>query len=217
MISEGWQHLLSFSIRFNDHFTNHPITDELPVRLDHSFINPVVSSAGGYRQDDGTYRFINLEAGDHHVRWLPPFEDSFRGWVSWENDPLIHVPVLNPNELIVHDLWPDSNASVAPGTTAVRGQLIGSNRSGLRVSLSHASFTLTRFTRSDENGEFLFPLYDPLETNVDGLIELDIEVAEGTRTVVSGEFVPAVSGLPFAGSVFAIVPGRSSRIKYQIS
>ena len=198
MISEGWQHLLSFSIRFNDHFTNQPVTEELPVRLDHTFIHPVISSAGGYRQVDGTYRFINLVAGVHHVRWRPPLEDSFRGWVSWDDDPLIQVPMLHPDELIVYDLWPESNVSIASGTTAVRGQLIGSNRSGLRIHISHVSFPSTRFALSDENGEFLFPLYEPLSTNVDGLIELDIEVADGTRTVDSGEFIPADSGTPFA-------------------
>jgi hypothetical protein len=217
MISEGWQHSLSFTIRFNNHFTSEPVGDELPVRLDHTFTRPVVAPEGGYRQADGSYRFINLEAGMHRVRWLPPLEESYRSWVSWEDDPQIQVPNPDPAELITRDLWPEATAAIAPGTTAIRGRLIGTNNASLRIRISHSSFPSTRFTFSDDVGEFLFPLYEPLQTNAAGRLELNIEIADGARSVTGGEFVPAGSAASFVGASFEIVPGRSSRVLFRIS
>jgi len=217
MISEGWQHTLSFAIRFNNHFTGEPVRDELPVRLDHTFTRPASSPEGSYRQVDGTYRFINLALGMHRVRWLPPLEESLLGWVSWEDDPLVQVPVVDPAVLITRDLWPEATAVVAPGMTAIRGRLVGANNDDLRVRISNPTFPSTRFTRSDDVGDFLFLLPEPLETNATGRLELDIEVADGARTVNGSEFVPASSGAASIGASFSVVPGRSFRVLFRIT
>jgi len=217
MISEGWQHRLSFSIRFNNHFTGEPVVDALPVRLDHSFTRPVLSPQGSYRQADGTYRFIDLAAGTHRVRWLPPLEESFRSWVSWEGDPLVQVPVADPGALISRELWPHAAAPVAPGVSAVRGRLVGADNSDLRIRISHPAIPSTRFTRSDDAGDFLFLLPEPLETNAVGRLALDIEIDDGARTINGGNFFPADSGAAFVGAVFSIVPGRCSRVLFRIT
>ena len=217
MISEGWQHALSCAIRFDNHFTGEPVDAELPVRLDESFTRPVAAPNGRHRQADGSYRFIDLDAGSHRVRWLPALERTFRGWVSWEADLQVLLPVSDPAELITRDLWPAATAAVAPGVTAIRGRLTGANTAGWRVRIANATFPSTHFTRSDEVGDFLYLLPGPIETNTAGRIELDIEVADGARAVVGGEFVPDGSGTPFGGGSFAVVPGRTSRVLFRIT
>ena len=223
MIREPWRHTLSFAVRFNNHFTGEPVTDELPVRLGDSFIRPVLAPSRGYRQADGSYRFIDLTSGTHRVRWLPALASSFQGWISWHADPVVQVPTADPTQLIVHDLWPAATAAVPPGVTAVRGRLLGNNVDGLRVRIANPTFASTRFTRTDANGDFLFLLPAPMETNNSGRLELDIEVADGARTVNGGEFVPPSSGAAFPAAVgdpperFAVAPGRSSRVLLRIS
>lgn len=223
MIRESWGHTLSFAIRFNNHFTGRPVADELPVRLDTTFIRPVLAPRSGHRQDDGTYRFIDVASGTHRVRWLPPFSDSYRGWVSWEADPMVQVPLSNPAELIVRDLWPAANADVPPGVTAVRGRLVGDNVSDLRVRITNPTFPTPSFTYSNTAGDFLFLLPEPVATDSNGRIELDIEVANGTRVVDGGEFMPAASGAVFPAAAgdppdrFTVAPGRSSRVLFRIT
>lgn len=217
MVSGGWRHFLSFAVRFNNHFTGAPVESELPVRLDSTFIRPVKSADGRYRHDDGTYRFINLDAGIHRVRWLPALVDDFDGWVSWGSDPLVHLPLADPADLIQRDLWPLASAKVTAGTTAVRGRLIGSNNADQRVSIAHPAIASTRFTFSDDIGDFLFLLPESLATNNLGELSLSIEVESGARTVDGGYFVPGTSGTAFVGSQFLVLPGKTSRVDFEIS
>jgi hypothetical protein len=219
MISEGWVHRLAFSIRFDNHFTGRSISEALPVRLDDSFIQPVLSPMGSHRQSDGSYRFINLETGVYQVRWLPALQSSYLSWVSWQKDPQITLPVVDPMVLIRQDLWPTASASVAPGLTAVRGRLTGAGVDDLivRIGIPGSINVSTRFTRSDVNGDFLYLLPDALAPNATGSLLLEIEVNNGAATVNGGEFVPASSGPVFAADQFLVMPGKCSRVIFQIS
>lgn len=217
MISEGWQHLLSFAVRFNNHFTGEPIGDELPLRLDRTFLWPVATAGGGYRHADGTYRFINVAGGQHRVRWLLPFEDDHKGWVSWEDDLVVSLPLTDPEDLMNRDLWPHASAVVPPGNTAVRGRLVGANIADLRVQIRHPAIASTRFTRTDENGNFLFLLPQPLATNNTGRLPLRLRVDNGARAVDGGEFIPQASGAAFVGSQFLVLPGKTSRVVIEIT
>ena len=219
MISEGWVHRLAFSIRFDNHFTSKSISEALPVRLDELFIKPVLSPVGSHRQSDGSYRFINLDTGVYQVRWLPALQSSYLGWVSWQEDPQITLPVADPMVLIRQDLWPTANASVAPGLTAVRGRLTGNSVDDLivRIGIPGSINANTRFTRSDVNGDFLYLLPDALAPNATGSLLLEIEVDDGAATVNGGEFVPATSGPVFVADQFLVMPGKYSRVIFQIS
>ena len=220
MISEeGWVHNLAFSIRFDNHFTGRSISEALPVRLDDSFIQPVLSPMGSHRQSDGSYRFINLNTGVYQVRWLPALQSSYLSWVSWQEDPQITLPVADPMVLNRQDLWPTANAFVAPGLTAVRGRLTGTGVDDLivRIGIPGSINASTRFTRSDVNGDFLYLLPDALAPNATGSLLLEIEVDDGAATVNGGEFVPPSSGSVFAADQFLVMPGKCSRVIFQIS
>ncbi len=189
------------------------------MRLDDSFIQPVLSPMGSHRQSDGSYRFINLNTGVYQVRWLPTLQNSYLDWMSWQENPQITLPVADPMVLIRQDLWPTANASVAPGLTAVRGRLTGASVDDLivRIGIPGSINASTRFTRSDVNGDFLYLLPDALTPNAIGKLLLEIEVDDGVANVNGGEFVPAISGSVFVADQFLVTPGKCSRVIFQIS
>jgi hypothetical protein len=143
--------------------------------------------------------------------------------VSWEQDPEVQVPLDDPVTLITRDLWPEASAAVDPGVTAVRGRLLGVNTFDLSVRISNPAFPSTRFTRSNASGDFLYLLTGPVETNTAGLLELNIEVADGARNVTGGEFVPDDSGTAFPAAAgdppdhFSVLPGRCSRVLFHVT
>lgn len=219
MVSDIWTHNLSFVVRFNNHFTGMAIRDELPVRLDSTFIRPVSRNDGaGIRQSDGTYRFIDLPAGTHRVRWLPALTDGYRGWVSFDNGLEVTTPTANPNSVIEKDLWPSPKSKLSPASTSIRGKLKGNNISDLEVRIMPVTIGATSyFTRSDQLGEFLYPLSMPVKPESNGLLKLQIEIDGGGRTVNSGEFIPPGSGSAFSAAEFKVRSGMCSRIVFQVT
>lgn len=219
MSSDLWTHNLSFIVRYNNHFTGKAVSDELPVRLDSTFIRPVQRNDGaGTRQYDGTYRFIDLPSGHHRVRWLPALTDAYRGWVSFDQDLEVVIPSSSPQAVIERDLWPSPQANLSPTTTAIRGKLTGNNISGLQVRIRPAAIASTSFfTRSDRLGEFLYPFFSPVAPETSGLLRLQIEVDGGGRTVNGGEFIPPGTGSAFPAAEFRVKPGICSRIVFQVT
>lgn len=215
---DTWVHSLSFVLRFHDHFTGEAIEEEFPIRLEGSMLRPVQKNGGaGIRQADGTYRFINIPNGVHRVHWLPPFEPSYRGWISWEGIPEVTLPIANPETVIERDLWPTASGSVLPGLTAIRGKLRGANVTDLEVRIDRPGGAQSRFTRSDPFGDFLFVLPNPIAPDNQGRLNLQIRIQAGTRIVNGGQFLPADSGTAFVGANFQIRPGKSSRIIFNVT
>ncbi len=214
-----WKHDLSFVVRFNNHFTGTAVSDELPVRLNNTFIRPVQKTDGaGLRQTDGTYRFIDLNPGLHQVLWLPPFMNSYRGWISFEDELNVVLPIENPGAVIERVLWPSPDAVVSPSTTAIRGKLRGDNVTGLEVRIMpDVELSTPFFTLSDRLGEFLFQISNPVTAEDNGLLSLRIEVEAGGRVVTGGGFIPPATGATFPAAVFKVKPGICSRVIFQVT
>ena len=219
MSGDLWRHSLSFVLRFNNHFTGEAVGHELAVRLDGSFARPVENSGGtGIRQTDGTYRFVDIPGGAaQRVRWRPPLTRTYRNWVSWEPDLEVTLPTAEPAAVIERDLWPTPGAPVAPGFTAIRGKLLGLNIDHLEVRLAPPATSTPHFTLSDDVGEFLFLLPDPTAPDNQGLVDLELKVAGGTRVVNGGEFRPLGAGAAFPAAEFKAHTGRCERILFRIT
>lgn len=214
-------HRLSLAIRFVDHFTGEPVSTELPVRLAGSFQRPVLrSDGGGRRQADGGYRFTNTSGGTVQVLWRLPFSRSHGGWVRWQNDPEVALPLADPTALIDEELWPAADAEAPASATGVRGKLTGPGFAGQTVRIALQGDPFDRFTQSSNTGEFLFLPPGRLPTNSVGLVPLSIDVRapDGTaRVVTGGNFLPSTAGAAFAGSNFAITPRTVPRIVFQLA
>ncbi len=118
---------------------------------------------------------------------------------------------------IVGDLWPTAQATVASGLTAVRGKLIGSAVARTKVEIADAAGTFDRFTRADSSGEFLFPLPIRVKPQADGRISLTVQVASGTRAVTSVDILSGLTTDHVVGASFLLVPGRASRVKFNVT
>jgi hypothetical protein len=215
-------HSLSFAVRFLDHFTRRPVPQELPVRLSGSYQRPARRQDGaGRRQADGTYRFLGVPPGPQRVLWRDPFQRSQGGWVRWDaDDPVLTVPLADPAQVVEHDLWPTATADVPPGTTGVRGKLVGANAAGLEIRIALQGQPFDRVTRSDQAGEFLFLPPGALPLDPVGRVPLTIEARLSggpVRPVASGSFQPPATGAPFAGPNFTILPQSVARVTFQLA
>jgi len=221
MILQSVRHLLSFSVRFVDHFSQELVAIELPVRLDKSFLRPVQRPDGlGYRQNNGAYRFIDAPNGLQRILWRLPFTTHHAGWTRWQPDPQVRLPVVNPSQLIDVELWPTANAVAPPSATGVRGRLLGTNSSAQVVRLARQGEVFGRFTRTDENGEFLFLFASTLTADAVGRIPASISVLDTTgasRLVSGGNFVPGSAGTSFVGGAFNLTPRTVPRILFQLA
>lgn len=216
------RHALSFAVRFVDHFGGAPVPDELPVRLAGSFARPAIAPGGrGYRQADGSYRFINVPAGRHRVMWRDPFARSQAGWMRWtEIEPELELPLGNPAQIAEFELWPDPAAAAGVGTCGVRGKLSGAFAAGQQVRIALQGQPFDRFTCCDAAGEFLFLLQGRLPPSNTGLLPLRVAVqeADGTpRLVTGGGFIPPATGTAFGADTFAIKPGAIARIRFTLT
>ena len=220
-MAEGLSHRLSFAVRFVDHFSGEAAPDELPVRLDGSFQRPARRSDGaGYRQADGSYRFINVPDGEAHVLWREPFSRTEAGWARWADDPVLQLPLVDPVEPVNVDLWPAAAAVAPASAVGVRGKLVGDDAGSLRVRIAIQGHPFDRYTLSDDAGEFLFLPPGRLAPNAAGLIPLSIDVRDATdapRAVAGGAFLPETAGASFSGADFAIAPRSVARIRFQLA
>ena len=214
-------HALSCAARFNDHFTGHPVADELPVRLAGSFQRPILRPGGaGRRQGDGAYRFVDAPSGATRILWREPFARSHAGWMRWQDDPEIVLPLADPTALVQVELWPTGRAAAPASATGVRGRLAGPNRGGQTVRIAVQGAPFDRFTRSDDTGDFLFLPPGRLPTDPLGRVPLTVEVRDPggvVRAVNGGAFVPASAGAAFSAADFVILPRTIPRVLFQIA
>lgn len=221
MTAEVIAHRLSLVVRPVDHFSGDPVADEFPLRLAGSLQRPVVAPGGrSRRQGDGAYRFVAVPFGNVRLLWREPFAREHRGWVRWDEDLLISVPVPDPDAFIDVELWPAANAATPASATGVRGQLRGPAAAGQTVRIAHQGDPFDRFTHSNDTGDFLFLPPGRLALDASGRIPMAIEVVapDGTpRVVTGGAFVPNVAGPAFAGSVFSLQPRVVSRVVFELA
>ena len=222
MSADQVRHLMSFAVSFVDHFGGEPVADELPVRLAGSFARPAPAPGGrGYRQADGSYRFVNVAPGPQRLLWREPFKRSEAGWLRWyDPEPELVLPLANPAQPQRIELWPAPSADPAKGAVGVRGKLAGPNAGALEVRLVLQGLPLDRFTCTDAAGEFLFPLSGRLPLNNAGRIPLEIAVqaTDGTpRLLAGGAFIPAATGASFGADQFEILPGQFARIRFNLT
>lgn len=212
-----WQHKLSFALRFINHFSQQPITQEFPVRLKHSYIKPVTNaSQSACCHVDGSYRFINLSEGSHEVLWCPPFTTDFNHWTNWQTPIDINLPLPTGNNAIVQELWPTPSASVEPGMTAIRGKLVGNQADSVHIRIARNLALSTSYSFSDQYGEFLFLFPMPERLNNQGRLELTIELENGSRNVIRTELIQGGAAQIYPGANFQIMPGRESRVRFFI-
>jgi hypothetical protein len=215
------RHRLSLAIRFVDHFSGRPVDAELPVRLAGSFQRPARTSGGaGYRQDDGSYRFLSAAPGPATVLWRAPFARSHAGWTRWDSDPVIALPRADAMALVDVALWPTPDAVVPAGATGLRGKIEGPDAGGLTIRVAPLADPFDRFTRTDASGAFLFLPQGRLSATPTGTVPMKIDVLapDGTpRAVLGGRFAPASAGPAFAGPAFTLTPATVLRILFQIA
>ncbi|MCZ0962480.1 hypothetical protein [Paracoccus benzoatiresistens] len=215
-------HALSLAVRFVDHFSGRPVPQELPVRLSETLARPALRPDGsGARQTDGSYRFLGASPGTRRILWRHPFQRSQSGWIRWDPaDPEVTLPLAVPAQVIDHDLWPTADAQVAPGTTGVRGKLRGAGGAGLEIRIALQGQPFDRMTRSGQAGEFLFLPPGALPLDAGGRVPLTIEAripGGAVRPILSGSFLPASAGAPFAGQDFTILAQTVARVTFQLA
>ncbi|HSW22255.1 MAG TPA: hypothetical protein VLJ62_05775 [Burkholderiaceae bacterium] len=212
---------LSLAVRMVDHFSGQAVADELPLRLSGSLQRPVLRpGGGGRRQADGAYRFVNAPAGPTRLMWCEPFARGHAGWTRWADDPLFVLPLADAAALVDIDLWPTANAAASPSVTGVRGRLTGSGAAGQTVRIAVQGEPFVRFTRSDDQGEFLFVPPGRMSLDAQGRVPLTLDVSapDGTpRIVAGGSMVPASAGAAFAGADFTVLPRLISRVIFQLA
>lgn len=222
MTGESVRHHLSFAVSFIDHFSREAVAAELPVRLAGSFVRPVAAPDGrSRRQSDGSYRFTNAPAGVQRILWRDPLTRVQSGWARWDDpEPEIALPLPPPVARTEIELWPTADADAPHGVAAIRGKLDGPDSGGREVRIALQGQPLDRFTRSDRNGAFLFPLGGRLPLNANARVALTIEVRDpggAIRVLSGGQFVPASTGPAFPASDFEIASGDVARIRFQLN
>jgi hypothetical protein len=214
-LQESWLHTLAFAARFDDHFFGRAVPDALVVRVDGTGA-PVATAGGVARQDDGTYRFIDLAPGSHVLEVFSPDER----WVSFGGAITIDTPIASPGSPVVYELWPGPTAPTPLGATAVRGHLGGTDAGGLAIEILPVTatppvFSGRPFTRSNAAGEFLFLVTGTLTPDSDGRVRVRARVANGTRTIAN--IVLPATGEVFLGSDFWIKPGADTRAQLNLT
>jgi hypothetical protein len=207
-------HQLSFALLPLDHFTRQAIGEELRVVVD-TKINPVRSSDGLYRNSDGTYRFIDLAAGNHSVSY-----QSLSGfYVSFDSPLSVLTPISSPTTAITRDLWPTPAAPIATAMTAIRGSLSGTNSKNVIVQIAATGQPFDRYTQTDLNGNFLFLIpsrLNPVSAN-DSHIAVSIVLNGGAFVPSNINVYSNGTTTTFAGtSNFQIVQGAQSRVTFTV-
>jgi hypothetical protein len=213
-----WEHDLSVALRFDDHFFGQPVPETLSVTLSAPsgrWLWPLSSPTPGLlRQPDGTYRFADIADGNYPVTYTSPSGD----WVSWDPAFTLALPLPNPATLIVRQLWPAPQAAVPAGATAIRGKLVGANVVGLQVEIGPQGGPFDgHYNRTDSFGEFLYPILIPAPAQSSGELRLTTRVAAGARAVASVDIIDGTTVTSTLGPDFVLVPGKASRVKFNIT
>jgi hypothetical protein len=205
-------HVLAVAVRLEDHFLAQPIPDELDVRLGTEILPCRTRSGSGHRHPDGTYRFVGVPDGPQQI--VIASDDR---WMVLEPPPAIVLPLADPAEAMVVQLWPTPVQTTPPGMTAVRGKLVGAPAQtiGRRVEIDVGTATAIHHTTSSSHGELLFLLPGRLELDTAGLVPITVRV-DGA-TVTGGELIAGQNHIGFSGASLAIAPGRESRVRFHVT
>lgn len=205
-------HRLSLVVRVDDHFSRTPWPEDLVVELDSK--EPSVEAPGGgrTRHADGTYRFVDLRSGAKQLTVSSPAGDAF----TWTASTAVVVPLADPADPVVVEVWPAANARIAAGSLVIRGRLVGTAAAGLEVRMEVAGLSpRNRRTRSDANGEFAFVHVGPMQLTSSYTVELTTDVP--TRTIASVQILDGDTNPIVVGSTFAVPPGRETRALFNLT
>jgi len=228
VVQDSFEHLLTFALRWDDHFLSTaltavplvrtPVTEELQVNAlstKNRLILPIQSSVPGFfRQDDGTYRFRDLKDGHYPIQVV-----SLTGlWTSWDPPLVVNAPLAVKTTPIIRDLWPTPQAPVPSGMTAIRGQLRGTGVAHLKLQVVPKGTAITATTKynfSDSFGEVLYPFPIRVKPELDGRIKLTATVAGRTISSINVLDGSDPTTQPAAPD-FLISPGRATRVKFNV-
>jgi hypothetical protein len=215
-------HVLGAAVRIDDHFLVAPIPDELDVRVD-TFERPINVRGGGRRRHaDGTYRFIDLAAGTHALRVTSP-DDR---WMMLDPPPAVVVPMGSPVRALRVEAWPTPRQDAPPGTSAVRGKLVGAPDATIaqriEIDVAGQPFQVEidgaprlRFTRTSSFGEFLFLLPGHLALDGNGRVAITVRVIG--HVVTGGDVVDGDQLIPFSSATFRAIPGKETHVRLLVT
>ena len=89
MSPDVWIHSLAFVVRFRNHFTGVAVVDELPVRIDGSFVDPV------HRSTMTTESGFQINTGPATVAWSP--ENTATGTYTLKGKFTLQAPSDHTN------------------------------------------------------------------------------------------------------------------------
>lgn len=206
-------HALAFALRVVDHFTGEPVPDVLEVRLDGRPELPVPSPSSSRRQHDGTYRFVDLPAGNHQVVVTDP-----SGRWSIAGSPLtVALPLADPTAVQQLVARPTPVHPDPAGRTYIRVRTVRDGTTdpvpGVQVAIASAGGPFARHAVSDVDGEAAHPVLGAIAPAPAGTVELEVEVDGGARPVLR----TAVGGAAAtAGTTFHARPGRATRVVIEV-
>ena len=212
MREETVRHLLGVAVRVDNHFSAVPVADELVVRVD-TAAPTTVRGGSAHRHADGTYRFLDIDDGAHHVAVRSP-DDR---WMTLDPDPIVVTPMAQPTRPLVIEAWPTPVQATPLGMTSIRGKLLGSPASTIarRIEFDAGGADTQHRTQSSSAAEFLFLLPGNLRLDADGFVPLALRVQGGV--VTGGEIVAGEQITPFIGSSFRVVPARETRVRFHVT
>lgn len=204
---ETVRHLLAFAVRVDDHFSGTPWPHALDVRLD-TREPPVPVQGGGkleIRHTDGTYRWANLPPGPRTLTVASRDGSGF----TWNATTPVVLPLANPAQPVVVEMWPTPQARIAAGTLVIRGRLFTA-AAGQEVRMEVAGVApRNRFTRVDHSGELTFVVVGPMDLDANSNVVLVVTVPG--RVVASIQIRDGNTNPTVVGNTFAVAPGRETR------
>lgn len=206
------RHQLSMAVRVDDHFSGVPWPHELDVSLDIPDRPVRVQGGASVRHADGTYRFIGLPAGPRQITVAAKDGTAF----TWDPMTNVVLPLADPRDPVVIEMWPAPSARVSPGGITIRGRLVIAG-AGQEIEIRTVGVVPPRIRRSrcDATGELTFVVVGPVALNADGLVELDVTVPG--RTLTSIQILDGDTDPTFPGPIFPAPPGREIRVLFNLT
>lgn len=208
---EHVRHDLSLVVRVDDAFLDRPVVEELDVRLVTGELPVRAPDHDGPRQQDGTYRFIDLPGAPLSSVDLQVISPRGNGFTHPAVTPLILQ--LDPAAVQAVRFYPSPRAAAPAGVIAVRGVLVGGVPDQLVTIEPTATSQPARHTYTTDGGEFLFVVAGWTEIDpATSLVSLRIT----TPSVTSVDVVLDGATTPTSGNTFAVPPGRETRVRFHI-